>query len=215
MIIVLIVLLGFILFYLSLMYFNKKIGLDKQQLFFSYILFGLSFFFFAKLFNVIVDWNIDSYNLYLNGTFIDKINFILSGYSFIGGYLGGIIVLLIYSRAIRIDNYKILSLYLPSLLLLYSILKFICLKLGCCESDIVPIQLIEIIINFILYIIIFIKYKKLNNKKIIGYSLISFGGCRFLLSFFRNYIFSKAFYIIELICLLLFIIGIFMIKKKK
>lgn len=215
MIIVFIVLLGFILFYLSLIYFNKKINLNKQQLFFSYILFGLSFFFFAKLFNIIVDWNIDSYNLYLNGNFIDKINFIISGYSFIGGYLGGIIILLIYGKAIKIDTYKLLSLYLPSLLLLYSILKFICLKLGCCESDIVPIQLIEIIINFILYIVIFIKYKKLNNNKIISYSLICFWGCRFILSFFRNYIFTKPFYIIELICLIIFIIGLIINKKKK
>lgn len=215
MIIVIIVLLGFVLFYLSLIYFNKKINLNKQQLFFSYILFGLSFFFFAKLFNVIVDWNIDSYNLYLNGTFIDKIKFILSGYSFIGGYLGGIIVLLIYGKATEVDNYKLLSLYLPSLLLLYSILKFICLTLGCCESDIIPIQLIEIIINFILYIVIFIKYKKLNNNKIVGYSLIYFGGCRFILSLFRNYIFTKSFYIIEIICLIIFILGIIIIKKKK
>lgn len=215
MIIVFIVLLGFILFYLSLIGFNKKINLDKQQLFFSYILFSISFFFFAKLFNVIVDWNIDGYNLYLNGDFIDKINFILSGYSFIGGYIGGIMVLLIYGKAIKIDIHKILSLYLPSLLLLYSILKFICLKLWCCESDIVPIQIIEIVINFILYVIIFIKYKKLNSNKIIGYSLICFGGCRFVLSFFRNYIFTKSFYIIELICLIIFIIGIIFNKKKK
>ena len=46
---------------------------------------GIGFILFAKIFNIIVDNNIDSLLLYINGNFIDKLNFIFNGYSFIGG----------------------------------------------------------------------------------------------------------------------------------
>lgn len=185
-----------------------------MNILFSYIIFGIGFILSAKIFNIIVD-NVDSLLLYINGSLTDKLQFIFNGYSFIGGYIGGICLLIVYCKIIKLDYKKILSLYLPSLLLLYSILKFICLTLDCCKSSIIPIQLIEIIFNFILYIIIYIKYQKLSINKIIGLSFIFFGSCRFVLSFFRDYVFSKSFYIIEIICLIFICIGIFYFKKKK
>lgn len=186
-----------------------------MNILFSYIIFGIGFILSAKIFNIIVDNNIDSLLLYINGNLTDKLQFIFNGYSFIGGYLGGICLLIFYCKIIKLDYKKILSLYLPSLLLLYSVLKFICLTLDCCKSSIIPIQLIEIISSFILYTIIYVKYKNLSINKIIGLSLLFFGSCRFVLSVFRDYIFSKSFYIIEIICLIFICIGIFYFKKKK
>ena len=94
-------------------------------------------------------------------------------------------------------------LYLPNMLLLYSILKIGCYINGCCNGKIfIPIQIVESILNFIAYI--YTIYLILNNKNkiyIVSNSILLFGLLRLILSLFRIYYLSYTFIIVEIICL--------------
>ena len=143
------------------------------------------------------------------------IYFITSNHAFIGGYIGTLIFLSLVCKLFNCKKNDLMILYLPNMLLLYSILKIGCYINGCCNGKIfIPIQIVESILNFIAYI--YTIYLILNNKNkiyIVSNSILLFGLLRLILSIFRIYYSSYTFIIVEIICL--FIITYSFIYKKK
>lgn len=85
-----------------------------------------------------------------------------SGYSFICGYIRGLIAILILSKLFKKEKIDILVLYIPNMLIMNSTLKIGCYINECCYGIVnFPIQLIETIINFfaVIYVLVII-YKK-------------------------------------------------------
>lgn len=184
-----IILLGFIFNFISCIKLNTK--LNKEYFFYSYIIFIISFFFGCKLFHII-----------LNFDFTYNITILFTGYSFLGGLILSIISLQLFSKVVK---HNLLKIYLPSLILLYSILKISCFIIGCCKGiNNIPIQLIESLINIIIYFIIIYKFK----NKLVSYSLILFSITRLIVSFIRIYPNIFSFIISQIICIVLIIYGI-------
>lgn len=215
---ILFVILGFTLPFISCIIINKKFKIiSLQYLFYSYILFLTGFIILAKIFYIILEFDTNSLNLFITtDSIIYKLNFIFSGYSFIGGYIGGIFSLFIFSRIVKNNFRNLLVIYLPSLIFMYSILKVGCFIKGCCGSYIdVPVQLIESVVNLIGYLYLLINLDKFSKNKIIGISFMYFGIIRFLLSFIRSYNNCFSFILVELICFIFVVIGIKYLKLRK
>ncbi len=161
-------------------------------------------------------------------------SFYYAGFSSYGGVIGGIFSLVIFSRLYKIPLKKLLNIYVPLLPLLYSISKIGCFFAGCCygiEYDgigcviyeyskdaplnikLFPVQIIETIVNFIIFIFILFIYKKnKDNLKIVGFVFILCGISKFLLEFLRfswnGFITST-----QIISIIFIIIGIFINMK--
>ena len=211
-----VIIIGFIISFISLLIINKKYKiLSIINILYSYILFIIVFIFFSKLISLITDFNLDNINNLLLNDIFNKLKFIFSGYSFIGGYIGVLLLVMFLSKLFNKSRLDIMTLYIPSMLITYSILKIGCYIKGCCYGiHNFPIQLIEVIINLIAYIFILILVYKNNKKyKIVGLSLILFGVLRFIISIFRMFNNIYTFIFIEIFCLFLIFFGILIIYK--
>ena len=159
---------------------------------------------FASFVNFIYDENI-------NGT----LKFIFSGYSFIGGYLGIVLSSYIYSKIINIDFKKILLIYTTSMIVMYSVLKIGCFIKGCCIGKYYTnIQIVETIVNMIIYIYLLLIFNNKNINILLGKSIIGFSMIRFIISIFRVYSTIYSFVVVEIICLILSVIGIKLIRGR-
>ena len=189
---------------------NKKLKLlSIENLLYSYICFTIGFILFAKIFHIFLDFDFKSLKFLLNHNIKESFNFIFSGYSFIGGYIGGIGSIYLFSKLINIRFKSLIAIFLHSLLLMYGILKIGCFINGCCIGKYdFPIQIIESIISLVIYGYIFLNLMKYKENKLIGISIFSFGLSRFLISFFRIYSNIYSFIIVEIICLIFIVIGI-------
>ena len=215
---ILFIILGFSLPFASCIIINKKFKIiSLEYLFYSYILFLIGFVVFAKIFYIILEFDVNSLNLFITtDNIVHKLKFILSGYSFMGGYVGSIVTCFIFSKVIKNNFKNLLVIYLPTLFLMYGILKIGYFIKGCCGSYIeIPVQLVESIISLIMYLYILKNLNKLNKNKIIGIGFMSFGLSKFLLSFIRDYNNFFSFIFMELICFVLIVIGIKYLKLGK
>ena len=96
-------------------------------------------------------------------------NFINSGYSFLGGIIGSILVVALYCRKYKLDFIDILSNFTVIYPLMYSISKIGYFLNGCCYGIInindinykFPLQLLDSTIMLILFLILLFK----SNKK--------------------------------------------------
>lgn len=113
-----------------------------------------------------------------------------------------------YSIIFNEDFKELCDIFVPNLLLVYSISKIGCFYAGCCggkyiEEYIFQIQLIE----FLIYLSIYILRRKGFYNKIYLFCLL-FGFFRFFLEFFREntgYIYLS---ISQVFCVIIFIVGI-------
>ena len=162
-----------------------------------------------------IDFDLGSINYLLSSNPVDKLQFIFSGWSFIGGYIGGLFAILISSKLFKKNKLDISLLYIPNILIMYSILKIGCYIKGCCYGmNNFPIQLMETILNFIAFLYILILICKNNTKnKIVGWSFILFGGLRFVISIFRVFASIYTLIFIELFSLILTLLGVNLIKN--
>ena len=213
-----IILVGFIITCTSIILFNKKFNIMSfEHLIYSLILFLLNFFIFSKLIYLIVDYKIlNIYNLFSDNIIL-KLNFLFSGYSFIGGIIGTIILIPFMAKIFRISKKNLLLLYIPNLVGLYGILKIGCFVKGCCAGiNNFPCALIESFLNVLLYIYILKLIKKNRAKEeIIGKSLMFFGLNRLIISLFRQYISIYTLIFVEIFCLYLILLGINIRKTKR
>lgn len=104
----------------------------------------------AKLLSILT--NIDEYmQLHL-------LDILTKGFSYWGAILGGIAGIFLFSEVNKKDFVKLLSVFLPNMILIYAISKIGCYLNECCEGIFlengkqIPIQLIESVTFFAIYI---------------------------------------------------------------
>ncbi|MBQ6991573.1 MAG: prolipoprotein diacylglyceryl transferase [Clostridia bacterium] len=117
----------------------------------------------------------------------------MQGYIFYGGFFGAMISLLICSKIFKIKILKLFNILIPNLILFYGIAKIGCYFNECCkgiyiENKRIPIQLIESMICFCIYLYIFLKGKGNNNckNKMVPLSLLFYSLLRFTAEFLRD-----------------------------
>lgn len=178
---------------------NKLV--KKEDVISSFVIFILAFFTFAKFGNIIIEKN---YIAILNNdenlnVFVEYIRCVLSGYTFITGYVGSILSIILYSKLSKINSSVLLNMYAPILTLMYGILKLGCFVKGCCGSHYIEnIQLIEGVISIVTYVCIY-RCDKLKNKGPIF--LILYGITRGISSIFKIYKFTYTLILIEVMCI--------------
>ena len=209
----LIVIVGFSSFYFSILLINRRYKkFNYYECFDLYYISMLFFLVFSKITHIIIDCDTKNLKYLFSSKYFEVLKFVFSGYSFIGGYIGVIISIFVISRIYKFKKIDIATLFIPSILIMYSILKIGCYVNGCCYGKIdIPVQLIETFANLISFIIV---VRIQNKDKLIGAGLISFGGCRFIISLFRVFKTVYTLIFIEVFCLLLVLSGIRILKKK-
>lgn len=160
------------------------------------------------------------------------------GFSSLGGVIGGLIMLYLYSLLVKKDYKYMLILFMPSIPLMYAIGKIGCFVAGCCygipydgighivyhssevallNTNLFPIQIVETIIFLIIFIYVISRYYK--NKfsiKLIMIEIIVCGIAKFLLDFLRYEHTVKLITSNQIMCLLLVIFSsIYLIRLNK
>ena len=160
------------------------------------------------------------------------------GFSSLGGVIGGLIMLYLYSLLVKKDYKYMLILFMPSIPLMYAIGKIGCFVAGCCygipydgighivyhssevallNTNLFPIQIVETIIFLIIFIYVISRYYK--NKfsiKLIMIEIIVCGIAKFLLDFLRYEHTVKVVTSNQIMCLLLVIFSsIYLIRLNK
>lgn len=212
------ILLGFISLFVSEIVINKKLKvMSFKDLIYSYILSMIFFLVFSKIFYIILELDFASFvDFIYNDNINSTLKFIFSGYSFIGGYLGIVLSSYIYSKIINTNFKKILLIYTISMIVMYSVLKIGCFIKGCCIGKYYTnIQIVETIVNMIMYIYLLLTFNNKSINILLGKSIIGFSMIRFIISIFRVYSTTYSFVVVEIICLILNVIGIKLITKKE
>lgn len=212
------ILLGFISLFVSEIVINKKLKvMSFKDLIYSYILSMIFFLVFSKIFYIILELDFASFvDFIYNDNINITLKFIFSGYSFIGGYLGIVLSSYIYSKIINTSFKKILLIYTISMIVMYSVLKIGCFIKGCCIGKYYTnIQIVETIVNMIMYIYLLLTFNNKSINILLGKSIIGFSMIRFIISIFRVYSTTYSFVVVEIICLILNVIGIKLITKKE
>lgn len=212
------ILLGFISLFVSEIVINKKLKvMSFKDLIYSYILSMIFFLVFSKIFYIILELDFASFlDFIYNDNINSTLKFIFSGYSFIGGYLGIVLASYIYSKIINTNFKKILLIYTISMIVMYSVLKIGCFIKGCCIGKYYTnIQIVETILNMIMYIYLLLTFNNKSINILLGKSIIGFSMIRFIISIFRVYSTTYSFVVVEIICLILNVIGIKLITKKE
>lgn len=160
------------------------------------------------------------------------------GFSSLGGVIGGLIMLYLYSLLVKKDYKYMLILFMPSIPLMYAIGKIGCFVAGCCygipydgighivyhssevallNTNLFPIQIVETIIFLIIFIYIISRYyKKKFSIKLIMIEIIVCGIAKFLLDFLRYEHTVKLITSNQIMCLLLVIFSsIYLIRLNK
>lgn len=142
---------------------------------------------------------------------------IFNGFSYMGGVLGYIAFIKIYNIIYKNFPKKINTLLLFAIPIIYSISKIGCYINGCCNGVTnIPLQLIECLVYFIIFIVFFYLYKKLDKKELIAsLSLILLCVCRCIIDFFRieRELILFNFTLTQIICIVI-IIKTALISKK-
>ncbi len=128
-----------------------------------------------------------------------------AGLVYYGGFIGGILFLLLAIKIVRVSPWPMLDTILPSIPLAHAFGRLGCLAAGCCygipseigfyfnaspfaphDERLLPIQLIEAVCVFGLFGFMFLYGKqKRTPGRILSIYLIGYGVIRFILEFFR------------------------------
>ena len=240
---------GFIIFIgifigaiIAIQYFSKFNNIKKDDVLFAilYAIIGVGIG--AKLLYLItnIPFLIENYNnLNLWDTIIQMFK---GGFVFYGGLIGGILGVLVYSKQFKISFKSLLLTLLPVVPLIHAIGRIGCLCAGCCYGmqydgfgaivfhnsllapngvPLFPMQIVEAICNFIIFIILLATYKKfIGTYKSVGLYLILYSIVRFILEFFRGDLIRGIYFTLstsQWISIVLFIVGIaiFIYEYKK
>lgn len=158
------------------------------------------------------------------------------GFSSIGAVIGIIIMSFIYIKLFKTSIKEIVEIFICSIPLIYSIGKIACFITGCCCGieyngpfsitylyssnnhngiSLFPIQLLESIVSFIIFIITFrIVMKDKINKRNVGIITIVIFTSKFLLDFLRFTHMKELISFNQIMCIPFIIIGILLIINK-
>lgn len=160
-----------------------------------------------------------------------------TGFSSVGAVIGIIIMSIIYIKLFKSSVKIIIETFICSIPLIYSIGKIACFLTGCCYGieytgpfsityqhslnningiSLFPVQLLESIVFFILFLISFnmVIKNKINNKSIGTLTIIIFI-CKFLLDFLRFTHMKNLISFNQIMCIPFILIGLFLIRLKK
>lgn len=160
------------------------------------------------------------------------------GFSSLGGVIGGLVFLYLYSLLVKKDYKYMLILFMPSIPLMYAIGKIGCFVAGCCygipydsighivyhhsnvaplNTGLFPIQIIETIIFLGIFIyVIYHYYKKQCSIKLVMKELIMCGIAKFVLDFFRFEHTTKFITSNQVMCLVIVIVAsVYLLKMNK
>jgi phosphatidylglycerol---prolipoprotein diacylglyceryl transferase len=163
--------------------------------------------------------------------------YLKGGFVFYGGLIGALIGALIYMRIFHLPVLQSFDMVAPAIPLMHAIARIGCFLEGCCYGRkvsapwglyfnqspvsphnvlLLPVQLIESGLNFILFLFLFFySAKKRKNGRVIGIYIAAYAVIRFLLEFVRGDAVRGVFFGIstsQYISILLFPIGIALIK---
>ena len=176
---------------------------------------------------------IENYQIY-NGEF----DFLKVGLSAYGGVIGAIAAIFIFRFQFKKNLKDLFLTFALPLPLLYAIGKIGCFLVGCChgieyhgignvvynylsKSEIIglhlfPIQLVESIVFFLIFIYILFKYKKNKfNVKSLSIMLLLCGISKFALEFLRMSHMNKMISTTQIISLIFILISIYLIIKNR
>ena len=227
---------------ISIFYFSKFFSVKKEDIFYCilYAVIGLGIG--AKLLYIItnIPFLIENYqSLDLFDTFLQMLK---GGFVFYGGLIGGILGVLVYSKQFKISFKELLFILLPVVPLIHGTGRIGCLCAGCCygmeyhgfgaitfhnsllapnDVPLFPMQIVEAICNFVIFIVLLLTYKKfLGTYKTVGLYLVLYSVVRFTLEFFRGDLIRGIYFSLstsQWISIVLFIVGIaiFVLEYKR
>lgn len=130
-----------------------------------------------------------------------------SGFVFYGSLIGAGIAIFIYSKVFSLPLERLLYFLVPAIPLIHSIGRLGCMAAGCCYGipcssfgyymnksmiapqniKLFPTQLLESIYCLLIFILIVVLFKKINNGyKLLGIYILLYSPFRFLMEFFRG-----------------------------
>ncbi len=135
--------------------------------------------------------------------------YLYSGFVFYGGLFGGLAGVYLYARHQRLSYDALLQLLLPTVPLIHSFGRMGCFCMGCCygkaaqpatlglvfhasqiapnDIPLIPVQLYEAILVFILFIVLARMAKQgKKGKSMLAVYLVAYGTIRFILEFLRG-----------------------------
>lgn len=139
-------------------------------------------------------------------------HFLNSGYTFTGGIIGSIFFIHLYCKRYNINfnnTFKNFLIIYPNI---YAICKIGCFLNNCCGGKI-PIQIIESLLMFFLFIMLLFY----RNKNITPYFFLFYGIIRFFTDYFRSIrnIFIWGLTSSQIICICFVGIGVYLLIKKE
>ena len=180
----------------------------------------------------------DTLGIVVGGILYTRILFGGFGFSSLGGVLGSLLFLYVYSLVTKKDFKYIMILFMPSIPLMYAIGKIGCFVAGCCHGieysgllsimysnslvapngiNLFPVQIIETIVFLIIFIFIIFKYLKSKMSiRLVMFEMILCGIFKFVLDFFRYSHNGKILSTNQIMCLVIIVVGIiYLIRVKK
>lgn len=225
----------------AIQYFAKFHDIKKEDVFYAILYTVIGVGIGAKLLYILtnIPFLIENYNsLDIWDTLMQMFK---GGFVFYGGLLGGFLGVLIYAKQFKISFKSLILTLIPVVPLIHAIGRIGCLFAGCCygmeyhgfgaiifEDSILapngvplfPMQIVEAIFNFIIFIVLLLTYKKFTGTyKTLGLYCILYSILRFTLEFFRGDLIRGIYFSLstsQWISIALFVvgIGIFILDKK-
>lgn len=208
------ILLSLLIGFISIYRLLRKDNIKKEHIILFLVLCLVLVFLGAKYYTIITNYG--------------KYNVFNAGLSSLGAVFGIAIALLIIGKILpNIDFSKPVIINLP---LIYSISKLGCFFAGCCHGikyngifnvvynngigptyNVLPIQLIETIVFFIIFIICYGLYK---NKCIIEITIMLCAIFKFLLDYLRESHTSVILSANQIVCIIIFMISLILLIKR-
>lgn len=202
----LIILISFVVSFIIFYNMTRKDGHDRIDILYIFIINILGFVIGSKIFYLIDVSKV-----------VTVSNFLNSGYSFIGGVVGSSLLVYMYCKKYDLNFTDLETYFIIIYPLIYSISKLACFINGCCNCIVsnFPLQLVESVLMFILFVYLYKTYK--NNQKyfFIGKFLILFALIRFIIDYFRckRNILLLNLTLSQLICVVFIAIGLVILIK--
>ncbi|HHU91180.1 MAG TPA: prolipoprotein diacylglyceryl transferase [Clostridiaceae bacterium] len=189
-------------------FFPSKKGIPKQDVIFSICYAGIGAILGAKILYLIITipqlLNHEE-QVVFSWELIAQL--MAYGFVFYGGLIGGVLSVLIYAIKYNLHFFNLIEILVPVIPLIHSIGRLGCFSAGCCyvkpmdppfgvhfhpdsvapkDISLFPVQLLESVLNLILFVVIFVySRRERRSGQILGLYFIGYSIIRFILEYFR------------------------------
>ena len=206
-----VIFIGLVIGVLVAVFTSKKYNIEKLDIVLSTILASVGLIVGAKiLYLITVIPEIIRNISFVKGHVLETISYAFGGFVFYGGLLGALFGYWFYCKWFKIDLGKVLNIIAPVIPLVHAFGRIGCFMGGCCygieyhgkfaihfpDNEFVsdlsavprfPVQLLEALINFILFIVLILIARKISKRySMFGLYLICYAIIRFSLEFLRG-----------------------------